>query len=119
MQVIDDTASKRDSEHEELLELAGRAELAARSHDHATLLATTNRLLTKLAMHLDDERNDQRLLDDVVREHRARGEQKVVEEFVNLVHAATVPSNAACCCERLARHASLLLRHQIEVEAFA
>jgi hypothetical protein len=119
MQVTDDTASNRDSEHEELLELAGRAELAARSHDHATLLATTNRLLTALAMHLDEEWKNQRLLDDVAREHRARNEQKVVEEFVNLVHAATIPSNAPCHCERLARQASLLLRHQIEVEAFA
>ena len=109
--------SNRDSEHEELLELAGRAELAARSHDHATVLATTNRLLTTLAMHLDGERENQHLLDDVAREHRARSEQKIVEEYVNLVHAATVPSNGSCRCERLARQASLFLRHRIEVEA--
>jgi HD superfamily phosphodiesterase len=109
----------RDAEHEELLELAGRAELAARSHDHETLLATTHRFLTALAMHLDNEREDQRLLDAAARDHRARSVQKVVEEFVNLVHAASVRSDANCRCERLARQAVVLLRHQIEVEALA
>ena len=86
-------------EHEELLELAGRAELAARSHDHATLLATTRCFLTMLAMHLDNERKEQRVLDDAVREYRARDEQKLVEEFVNLVEVAT-RSDGQCRCER-------------------
>jgi hypothetical protein len=103
-------------EHEELLELAGRAELAARSHDHATLLAATRCFLTTLAMHLDNERKEQRTLDDVVREYRARDEQKLVEEFVNLVEAAT-RSDGQCGCERLARKALRRLRYQIEVEA--
>ena len=102
-------------EHEELLELAGRAELAARSHDHATLLATTRCFLTTLAMHLDNERNEQRALDDAVREYRARDEQKLVEEFVNLVEAATL-SDGQCRCEHLASKALRRLRYQIEVE---
>ena len=62
----------RDAEHEELLELAGRAELEARSHDHEALLATTHRFLTVLAMHLDNEREDQRLLDAAARDHKSR-----------------------------------------------
>ena len=103
-------------EHEELLELAGRAELAARSHDHAMLLATTRSFLTTLAMHLDNERNDRRALDDAAREYRARDEQRLVEEFVNLVEAAT-RSDGQCRCDRLARKALRRLRHQIEVEA--
>jgi hypothetical protein len=103
-------------EHEDLLELAGCAELAARSHDHATLLATTRYFLTMLAMHLDNERKAQRALDDAVREYRARDEQKLVEEFVNLVEAAT-HSVGQCRCEPLARKALRRLRYQIEVEA--
>jgi hypothetical protein len=110
---------KRGTEHQDLLELARRAEIAARSHDHDTLLATTRRFLTALAMHLDNEREEQRLLDDAVREHRARGEQQLVEEFVNLVHAATTRSHEECRCEHLARKALLRLRHQILVESHA
>ena len=104
------------SEHEELLELAGRAEHAARSHDHETLLATTRCFLTTLAMHLDNERKEQRELDNAVREYRARDEQKLVEDFVKLVEVAT-RSDGQCRCERLARKALRRLRHQIEVEA--
>jgi hypothetical protein len=103
-------------EHGELLELASRIERAACSHDHATLLATTRSFLTTLAMHLDNEREDQRLLDDALRAYRARDEQRVVEEFVNLVRAAT-RSEARCRCDRLARKALRRLRHQIEIEA--
>jgi hypothetical protein len=103
-------------EHEELLELARRAERAARAHDHTTLLVTTRSFLTTLAMHLDHERDDQRALDDAVREYRARDEQKLVEEYVNLVAAAT-RSDRQCRCDRLARSALRRLRHQIEVEA--
>lgn len=105
-----------DREHEELLELAGRAEAAARSHDHETLLATTRCLLTTLAMHLDNERGQQRLVGNAVGAYRARDEQRVVEEFVNLVRTAT-RSDAQCRCERLAGTALRRLRHQIEVEA--
>ena|SRR5437016_5781720 len=107
---------KRDLEHQDLLELAQHAEIAARSHDHETLLATTRCFLTALAIHLDNEREEQRLLDDAVRERRARGEQQLVEDFVNLVHAATLRSSAECRCARLARKALLCLRHQILVE---
>jgi hypothetical protein len=103
-------------EHEDLLALAGQAELAARSHDHATLLTTTRHLLTMLAMHLDNEQHAQRVLDHAVAEHRARDEQKLVEDFVKLVEAAT-RSGGQCRCETLARNALRRLRHQIEVEA--
>jgi hypothetical protein len=105
-----------DCEHEELLELAGRAERAARSHDHATLLSITRSFLTALAMHLDNEREDQRTLGEAVRVCRARDEQKLVEDFVNLVEAAT-RSDGQCRCDRLARTALRRLHHQIEVEA--
>jgi hypothetical protein len=103
-------------EHEDLLELAGRAVLAARSHDHATLLATSRCFLTTLAIHLDNERKEQHALDDAVRKYRARDEQKLVEEFVSLVEAAT-RSDGQRRCERLARRALRRLHHQIEVEA--
>ena len=66
------------SEHEELLELAGRAELAARLHTTTRhLLATTRCFLTTLAMHLDNERKEQRELDNAVREHRVCDEQNL------------------------------------------
>jgi len=104
------------SEHEELLELAGRAEFAARIHDHAALLATTRRFLTKLAIHLDNERNEQRSLDRAAREYRARDEQELVEEFVNLAEVAA-HSDGRCRCGALARKALRRLRHQIEIEA--
>jgi len=112
-------ADSRDVEHETLLDLAGRAEFAARAHDHETLVATTRFLLTALAMHLDDEREERCPVDDKVGQHKARYEQEVIEEFVNLVHAATTLSKADCHCERLARRAMLRLRHQILVEASA
>jgi hypothetical protein len=105
-------------EHEDLLELAGRVDVAARSHDHATLLTITRHLLTMLAMHLDNERQAQRVLDNSLEVHRARDEQNLVEEFVRLVESAT-RSSEQCRCDVLARTAVGRLRLQIEVEARA
>jgi hypothetical protein len=109
-----ETVVMHDGAHQELLELASRAEHAARVGDHATLLAATRRLLTALAMHLDDEDTHWASLDDAARASRARDEHRVVEEFVNLVRAAT-RSDGQCRCASLAREAVRRLRHQIEV----
>ena len=108
-----------DTEHDELLALARRAEDAARAHDRRALLTASRHFLTALASHLDGERVERRLLDDAVREGRARDEQEVVEEFVNLVRAAVHGSGAKCHCDRLARVATTRLRDLIEVEASA
>jgi hypothetical protein len=107
----------REAEHERLLVLASRVDAEARANDREALIATTNRLLNALAMHLDDERNETRRLDDAAREAKTRGEQQVVEQFVNLAREATRTSSGTCRCEHIASKALRQLRQQIVAEA--
>jgi len=112
-------SADRDTQHEELLALAHRAQRAAIARDRSGLVTETNRLLTALAMHLDDEMNRHVLSDDASHEAEARSLQRLVEQFVTLARAAAIGSDAEPSLEGLANEALLQLYRQIDAEASA
>lgn len=109
---------ERELQHRELLELGRRVQRSATVRDRNGVVTEAHRLLTALATHFDDERQRFRPEDETSR-GLARGEQKVVELFVDLGRVASVGSPAEAPLEQLAHEALSQLRRQVEVEASA
>lgn len=108
----------RDLQHHELLELARTTQRAADARDRTAVLRTSNRLLTALAMHLDDEMNGRLFPDPAVRAAAARDQQTLIERLVTLIRAAA-SGDSGPSLARLAEEVQDLLQLQIEVEAAA
>jgi hypothetical protein len=108
----------RDLQHHELLELARTTRRAADARDRTAIVRSSNRLLTALAMHLDDEMNGRLFPDPIVRAAAARDQQTLIERLVTLTHAAAA-GDSGPSLERLAEEVQGLLQLQIEVEAAA
>jgi hypothetical protein len=108
----------RDLQHHELLELARTTQQAANARDRTAVLRTSNRLLTALAMHLDDEMNGPLFPDPIVRAAAARDQQTLIERLVMLARAAS-SGDSGPSLARLADEVWDLLQRQVEVEAAA
>jgi hypothetical protein len=108
----------RDLQHHELLELARTTQQAADARDRTAVLRTSNRLLTALAMHLDDEMNGRFFPDPIVRAAAERDQQALIERLVTLTHAAA-SGDSGPSLARLADEVQDLLQRQVDVEAAA